>query len=130
VRERPEFDPVYTTLPNLEKRAAARKSSERLLRESEVEGHYVGTIKDQRGLPLKFASPGRRGVPDRLSLFNIPEEHRAIVERYVRFAEIKRPGEEPRPDQLREHQRLRDMGFRVDVFDTKESIDESEKAAR
>lgn len=113
-------------LEKLEERAAKRKATQRLLRESEVEGHYVGAIKDRGGLPLKFASPGRRGVPDRIALLPVPAEHRALVARYVRFAEIKRPGEKPRAEQLREHQRLRDMGFRVDVYDTKESIDESE----
>ena len=111
-------------LEKLEERAAARNKA--AVRESSVEGHLVGKIKDKRGLCLKFTSPGRRGVPDRLTLMPIPPEHQELVRRYVRFAELKRPGGKPRPEQEREHQLLRHMGFHVDVFSTKESIDEVE----
>lgn len=110
-------------LAALEKRAAARKERARLLRESEVEGHLIGAVKDRGGLALKFVSPGRRDVTDRIVLLPVPIEHQRIVARYLRFTEVKRPGEVPRPSQLREHERMRAMGFCVDVFDTKEAID-------
>jgi hypothetical protein len=56
-------------------------------------------------------------VPDRLILCPIPECHRAIVAKYVWFVEAKAPGKKPRVEQVREHKRLRKMGFRVEVVD-------------
>ncbi|HHD7566826.1 TPA: VRR-NUC domain-containing protein, partial [Escherichia coli] len=35
------------------------------------------------------------------------------------FVECKAPGKPPRPDQLREHERLRKLGFTVVVLDSK-----------
>ena len=68
----------------------------------------------------KFTSPGRAAVPDRLLLATIPEFLRETIARYVRFVEYKRPGEKPTAAQTREHERLRAMGFRVDVIDSVE----------
>ena len=62
----------------------------------------------QVGLSLKFVSPGRANVPDRIKLFPVPPEHQEIVARYFRFAEYKAPNKKPRPGQVREHDRLRD----------------------
>lgn len=49
------------------------------------------------------------GFPDRMCLAPGGE---------VRFAELKRPGEVPRPLQERIHARLRRLGFVVEVADT------------
>lgn len=53
---------------------------------------------------LKFVSPGYTGVPDRIIL--LPGG--AVV-----FAELKRPGEEPRQRQLFVQSQFRKLGFTV-----------------
>lgn len=68
-------------------------------------------------LHLKFTSPARAAVPDRLLLAPVPEFLRPLVAQYVRFVEYKRTGQTPTPPQMREHARLRALGFQVDVVD-------------
>jgi hypothetical protein len=68
-------------------------------------------------LHLKFTSPARAAVPDRLLLAPVPEFLRPLVAQYVRFVEYKRTGQTPTPAQTREHLRLRGLGFQVDVVD-------------
>lgn len=101
-------------LDSLEARHAAFIAKTKPVRESTVERAHV---KASTGLSLKFTSPGRVGVPDRIDLRPIPEAHRALVAQYFWFTELKAPGKLPRPEQLREHARLRALGFRVDVID-------------
>ncbi len=84
------------------------------MRESDVEAHLVKRVKERGGLPLKFKSPQRAGVPDRICVMPMG----VLV-----FVELKAPGEEPRPDQLREHQRLRELGHRILVLDSKHAVD-------
>ncbi|KMV67432.1 nuclease [bacteria symbiont BFo2 of Frankliniella occidentalis] len=80
------------------------------IRESTIEKHLVAEVKKAGGIAYKFVSPGRRSVPDRLVLL---PGGRAV------FVECKAPGEKPRPEQLREHERLRGLGFIVVVLDSK-----------
>lgn len=80
------------------------------LREASIERHLVAKVKTAGGTAYKFTSPGHRGVPDRLVLL---PGGRAV------FVECKAPGEQPRPDQVREHNRLRALGFDVVVLDSK-----------
>lgn len=80
------------------------------IRESTIEKHLVAEVKKAGGMAYKFVSPGRRSVPDRLVLL---PGGRAV------FVECKAPGEKPRPEQLREHERLRAQGFTVIVLDSK-----------
>ncbi|WP_447875375.1 VRR-NUC domain-containing protein [Serratia fonticola] len=80
------------------------------IRESVIEANLVKQVKAAGGTAYKFTSPGRRGVPDRLVLL---PGGRAV------FVECKAPGEAPRPDQVREHNRLRALGFSVVVLDSK-----------
>ncbi|WP_407575376.1 PDDEXK family nuclease [Raoultella terrigena] len=63
------------------------------------------------GIAYKFVSPGRRSVPDRIVL--LPGGR-------IVFVECKSPGKTPRADQLREHERLRALGFNVVVLDNKD----------
>lgn len=87
------------------------------MKESVIERADRQRIEAAGGMSLKFVSPGRRHVPDRINLMPVAPEHREIVARYFRFAEYKRPGEKPRPGQQREHERLRALGYQVDVID-------------
>ncbi|CDG95807.1 putative nuclease p44 [Xenorhabdus bovienii str. puntauvense] len=80
------------------------------IRESVIENHLVKEIKKTGGIAYKFVSPGRRSVPDRICV--LPGGR-------VVFVECKAPGEKPRPDQLREHERLRALGCEVVVLDSK-----------
>ncbi len=85
------------------------------MREKDVEADLVQAVSRKRGAAYKFVSPGRRGVPDRLVLMPIPEEHRELVARYVRFVEVKAPKGEVSGQQEKEHERLRKLGYRVEV---------------
>jgi hypothetical protein len=80
------------------------------IRESTIEKHLVAEVKKAGGIAYKFISPGRRSVPDRLVL---------LPDGKVIFVECKAPSEKPRPEQLREHERLRALGFTVVVLDSK-----------
>lgn len=85
----------------------------RRVTEKQVERAHVKRVKSMGGLSMKFVSPNRRNVPDRLDLYPATFEHRE----YVIFTECKAPGKKPTAAQLREHARLRKMGFIVDVVD-------------
>ncbi|WP_368913514.1 VRR-NUC domain-containing protein [Mixta calida] len=78
--------------------------------ESIIERHLVAAVKKAGGVAYKFISPGRAAVPDRLVL--LPGGR-------LVFVECKAPGQKPRPAQLREHDRLRALGFSVVVLDSK-----------
>lgn len=79
-------------------------------RENPVEKHLIKEVKKAGGRAYKFVSPGRRSVPDRIVL--LPGGR-------LVFVECKAPGKLPRADQLREHERLRALGFSVVVLDSK-----------
>ena len=83
------------------------------MRESFIERKLIRAVRRSGGLALKFVSPGMAGVPDRLLLF--PGGRAA-------FAEVKAPGEKPRPLQVHRMEQLRKLGFRVYVVDSEEKI--------
>lgn len=95
------------------------------LKESHIERRLVERTREAKGVAFKFVSPARRSVPDRLILLPVPEEHRALVASYLWFVECKAPGQKPTESQSREHERLRDLGYRVDVVDTYDAVDET-----
>jgi len=66
-------------------------------------------------LCLKFVSPGRAGVPDRIIL----APHGRVI-----FVELKAPGKKPREIQLYVHQKFRELGFPVYVVDSPAQIQE------
>lgn len=78
------------------------------------------------GATRKFL-PARPGNPDQLVIW--PEygmsngKKTAAYNARIHFVETKAPRKKPRPSQLREHKRLRDLGCEVYVLDTKEKID-------
>ena len=76
--------------------------------ERDVEASLVASVVEAGGLALKFVSPGRVGVPDRVVLMPGGTAY---------FVECKAPGKRPTEGQEREHQRLRELGFSVLVLD-------------
>lgn len=96
----------------------AKGKLKKKISESDIESKWKAKHEDTTGgLSLKFVSPARRSVPDRITLTPIPAEHREIVAKYFRFVEYKAPGQKPTDSQRREHERYRALGFTVDVID-------------
>lgn len=83
------------------------------MREKTIEEHLVKSIRLMGGLAPKFVSPGLDGVPDRLLL--LPDGRMA-------FAELKAPGKQLRPLQIRRKRQLETLGFRVFVIDSTDQI--------
>ena len=85
------------------------------MREKDVEQALVQAVKKIGGMCPKFVSPGTNGMPDRIAL--LPGGR-------MGFIEVKAPKKKPRPRQVRQHQRLKALGFPVFVLDDPEKIEE------
>ena len=83
------------------------------MREKTIEEHLVKAVRLMGGLAPKFVSPGLDGVPDRLLL--LPDGRMA-------FAELKAPGKQLRPLQIRRKRQLETLGFRVFIIDSTDQI--------
>ena len=83
------------------------------MREKDIEQKLVKAVKQIGGMCLKFTSPGFDGVPDRLVLLPLGR---------MAFVELKAPGKEPRPLQLRRIQELSRLDFPCYVVDNEEMI--------
>ena len=83
------------------------------MREKQIEQRLVKAVKAQNGMCPKLVSPGTDGMPDRMVL---------LPDAKLSFVEVKTPGEKPRPLQIRRHEQLRQLGFRVAVLDDPEQI--------
>ena len=81
--------------------------------ESKLESKLVSHITILGGIAYKFASPNRKGVPDRLCV--MPNGR-------VFFVELKAPGKAPTPLQQHEHELLRSLGHTVLVIDNMEDV--------
>lgn len=81
--------------------------------ERDVEARLAKRCRENDWYCVKFNSPGRRGVPDRV----------VIANRGVYFIELKAPGKKPRPDQLAEHATIRKHGVEVAVLDSRAAVD-------
>ena len=79
--------------------------------EKKIESALCKRVKELGGLCDKFTSPSKRAVPDRL----ITLSGNRII-----FVEVKRPGEEPTPLQLKDHKKRRALGCDVRVIDSLE----------
>lgn len=89
-----------------------RALQEGLITEDAIERHLIRWVKSVRGKHIKIRF--LRGWPDRLVLL---QGGRVV------FFELKRPkGGKYEPLQLRVHEALRKMGFRVYVCHTKDAI--------
>ena len=87
----------------------------RILQEKDIEKYFVRRVRDAGGKAYKFVSPGNNGVPDRMV---------CLPGGRVVFVELKAPGKVPRPMQIHQIGILREFGFRVEIVDSKESVDE------
>lgn len=81
--------------------------------EKVIERKLVEAVKLKGGMCIKLLSDYITGLPDRLCLF---PGQKAI------FVELKTTGEKPRKIQVFIHNRLKALGFRVEVIDTLEGI--------
>lgn len=82
--------------------------------EKEIEAYLRERVKAQGGTAYKWVSPGCVGVPDRMALF---PGGLAV------FVELKAPGKVSKPHQRTEQARIRQLGFRVYVLDSKAGVD-------
>ena len=81
--------------------------------ESWIEQAFVREVKKRGGLALKFVSPGRVGVPDRIVL---------IPGGGCVFAEIKAPGKKLRKLQIAAHRVIRGFGLEISVVSSLEEV--------
>ena len=83
------------------------------MREKQIEQALVKVVAGRGGLCPKWVSPGLGGVPDRIIL--LPGGR-------IAFAELKAPGQTPRPLQAFRIKQLRQLGFAVYVIDSPDKI--------
>lgn len=83
------------------------------MEEKRIEKALIKAVKRVGGEALKFVSPGYDGMPDRLVLIAMGK---------VGFVEVKAPGEKPRKLQLKRHEKLKSLGFKVYVLDDENEI--------
>lgn len=84
------------------------------LRESPVERYLLNQCRQHSFICMKFTSPGRGGVPDRI----------IITPGGTVFVEVKRPGEKPTRRQRETHARMRRRGALIWVVDDHASINQ------
>lgn len=84
------------------------------MRESVIETYLREQVAKHGGAAYKFVSPGHKDVPDRIVLLPFGE---------IIFVELKATGKSATPAQAREHERLRALGFRVEVINGKFGVD-------
>ena len=81
--------------------------------EKVLEKYLVSEVKSLGGWAVKLLSGLVTGLPDRLCL---------LPGGVVAFVEVKTTGKKATPRQLIVHKKLRQLGFRVEVLDSKEGI--------
>lgn len=87
-----------------------KQSSEKV-----IEAKLVTEVKKTGGLCIKLLCDQFSGLPDRMCLFPGGK---------IVFVELKSTGQKPRPLQMAVHNRFRLLGFRVEVIDTIEGVNE------
>lgn len=99
------------------------------MRESTIEKHAVRRAREVGGEIRKVQWLGRRGAPDRLLMLPAKRLSQSIdcawcnPRGLVIWVEFKAPGVKPDPHQVREHERMRKMGQRVEVIDSIEAVE-------
>lgn len=91
------------------------------MRERDIEHYLVKRVKAMGGECRKVQWVGRNSAPDRLLM--LPRSETAIWSNTI-WVELKATGVKPGPGQLREHQRMRAMGQRVEVIDSLEAVED------
>lgn len=81
--------------------------------EKVVERKLVELVKINGGMCIKLLCDQLIGLPDRMCLF---PGHKIV------FVELKTTGRKPKRIQAYIHNKLRALGFRVEVIDTVESV--------
>lgn len=81
--------------------------------EKTIEHKLKSAVKNMGGIAFKFTAPGINGVPDRLVLL----PHGKLA-----FIELKAPGKDMRPLQVRRKRQLEQLGFLVYCIDSTEQI--------
>ena len=81
--------------------------------EKVLEKYLVSEVKSLGGWAVKLLSGLVTGLPDRLIL---------LPGGVAAFVEVKTTGKKATPRQLVIHKQLRELGFRVEVLDSKEGI--------
>ena len=94
------------------------------MRERDIEQYLVRRVKELGGEVRKVKWIGRRGAPDRVVMLPLPISVGGNRVGNLIWVELKAPGEVSEPHQHREHERMRAMGQRVEVLDSKEQVDE------
>ena len=83
------------------------------MRERDIEQYLVARVQAMGGEVRKVKWIGRRGAPDRV-----------VMLPHLIWVELKAPGKVPTAAQLREHERMRAMGQRVEVVDSLQRAEE------
>lgn len=81
--------------------------------EKVIERKLVELVKLNGGMCIKLLCDQLIGLPDRMCLF---PGHKIV------FVELKTTGRKPKRIQVYMHNKLRALGFRVEVIDTVESV--------
>lgn len=81
--------------------------------EKVIERKLVELVKLNGGMCIKLLCDQLIGLPDRMCLF---PGHKIV------FVELKTTGRKPKRIQTYMHNKLRALGFRVEVIDTVESV--------
>lgn len=83
--------------------------------EKDIERKLVSLVKANGGMCIKLLCDQLIGLPDRMCLFT---GHKIV------FVELKTTGQKPKRIQIYIHNRLRALGFRVEVIDTLNAVDD------
>lgn len=83
--------------------------------EKVVERKLVEAVKANSGMCIKLLCDQLTGLPDRMCLF---PNHKIV------FVELKTTGRKPKRIQLFMHDKLRALGFRVEVIDSIEGVEQ------
>lgn len=82
--------------------------------EKVIERKLVELVKLNGGISIKLLTNQFIGLPDRMCLFPNGQ---------VVFIELKSTGQKPRKIQVLVHNKLKALGFRVEVIDTLDGVD-------
>lgn len=96
------------------------------MKESDVQRYLVERVKKLGGAVRKVRWENHNGAPDILVMLPAIVSNGPAgtipAERFL--VEVKAPKEKPRVSQTREHEVLRSYGWRVEVVDSYERVDE------